>query len=166
MGLDPESKQQTFTGESSGEPTPATTDVPSRTRAEHKPRNHSESGRSRTPTDGSETLCKQDVRGSIPLSSTQGDSQSSVVSLVEIGPVSSGPAAKFSSWDGGYPVKVGEPVTGSAGPAVGGATTGGAVVVVVGGAVVVVVVVVATGSHWAYSVSVPEFGNGYESSPA
>ena len=64
-------------------------------------------------------------------------------------------------------MKVGEPVTGSAGPAVGGATTGGevvvvvggAVVVVVGGAVVVVVVVVATGSHWAYRVSVPEFGN-------
>ena len=71
-------------------------------------------------------------------------------------------------------MKVGEPVTGSAGPAVGGATTGGevvvvvggAVVVVVGGAVVVVVVVVATGSHWAYRVSVPEFGNVYESSPA
>jgi hypothetical protein len=71
-------------------------------------------------------------------------------------------------------VKVGEPVTGSAGPAVGGATTGGevvvvvgaTVVVVVGGAVVVVVVVVATGSHWAYRVSVPEFGNVYESSPA
>jgi hypothetical protein len=71
-------------------------------------------------------------------------------------------------------VKVGEPVTGSAGPAVGGATTGGevvvvvggAVVVVVGGAVVVVVVVVATGSHWAYRVSVPEFGNVYEALPA
>ena len=62
-------------------------------------------------------------------------------------------------------MKVGEPVTGSAGPAVGGATTGGAVVVVVGGAVVVVVVV-ATGSHWAYNVSVPEFGNVYVSSPA
>ena len=65
-------------------------------------------------------------------------------------------------------MKVGEPVTGSAGPAVGGATTGGEVVV--GGAVVVVggaiVVVVATGSHWAYNVSVPEFGNVYESSPA
>ena len=71
-------------------------------------------------------------------------------------------------------MKVGEPVTGSAGPAVGGATTGGAVVVVVGGAVVVVVgatvvvvvggavvVVVVTGSHWAYRVSVPEFGNVY-----
>jgi hypothetical protein len=79
-------------------------------------------------------------------------------------------------------VKVGEPVTGSAGPAVGGATTGGAVVVVVGAAVVVVVgaavvvvvgaavvvvvVVVATGSHCAYNVSVPEFGNVYESFPA
>ena len=63
-------------------------------------------------------------------------------------------------------MKVGEPVTGSAGPAVGGATTGGAVVVVAGGAVVVVVVVVATGSHCAYNVSVPEFGNVYESSPA
>jgi hypothetical protein len=62
-------------------------------------------------------------------------------------------------------VKVGEPVTGSAGPAVGGATTGGAVVVVVGGAVVVVVVVVVTGCHWAYRVSVPEFGNVYVSSP-
>ena len=65
-------------------------------------------------------------------------------------------------------MKVGEPVTGLAGPAVGGATTGGEVVV--GGAVVVVggaiVVVVATGSHWAYNVSVPEFGNVYESSPA
>ena len=34
---------------------------------------------------------------------------------------------------------MGEPVTGSAGPAVGGATAGGAAVVVVGGAVVVVV---------------------------
>ena len=32
--------------------------------------------------------------------------------------------------------------------------------------VFVVVVVVATGSHWAYSVSVPEFGNVYVSSPA
>ena len=78
-------------------------------------------------------------------------------------------------------MKVGEPVTGLAGPAVGGATTGGAVVVVVGGAVVVVVgatvvvvvggavvvvVVVATGSHCAYNVSVPEFGNVYESFPA
>ena len=71
-------------------------------------------------------------------------------------------------------MKVGEPVTGSAGPAVGGATTGGAVVVVVGatvvvvvgGAVVVVVVVVVTGCHWAYRVSVPEFGNVYVSSPA
>jgi hypothetical protein len=63
-------------------------------------------------------------------------------------------------------VKVGEPVTGSAGPAVGGATTGGAVVVVAGGAVVVVVVVVVTGCHWAYRVSVPEFGNVYVSSPA
>ena len=69
-------------------------------------------------------------------------------------------------------MKVGEPVTGSAGPAVGGATTGGEVVVVVGATVVVVVggavvvVVVATGSHWAYRVSVPEFGNVYESSPA
>ena len=67
---------------------------------------------------------------------------------------------------------MGEPVTGSAGPAVGGATTGGEVVVVVGATVVVVVggavvvVVVATGSHWAYRVSVPEFGNVYESSPA
>ena len=61
-------------------------------------------------------------------------------------------------------MKVGEPVTGSAGPAVGGATTGGEVVVV-GGAVVVVVVVV-TGCHWAYRVSVPEFGNVYVSSPA
>ena len=61
-------------------------------------------------------------------------------------------------------MKVGEPVTGSAGPAVGGATTGGEVVVVVGGAVVVVAV--ATGCHWAYNVSVPEFGNVYESSPA
>ena len=67
---------------------------------------------------------------------------------------------------------MGEPVTGSAGPAVGGATTGGAVVVVVGGAVVVVVVggavvvVVVTGCHWAYRVSVPEFGNVYVSSPA
>ena len=67
-------------------------------------------------------------------------------------------------------MKVGEPVTGSAGPAVGGATTGGevvvggaVVVVVVGGAVVVVVV---TGCHWAYNVSVPEFGNVYVSSPA
>ena len=66
-------------------------------------------------------------------------------------------------------MKVGEPVTGSAGPAVGGATTGGevvvggaVVVVVVGGAVVVVVV---TGCHCAYRVSVPEFGNVYESSP-
>ena len=58
-------------------------------------------------------------------------------------------------------MKVGEPVTGSAGPAVGGATTGGEVVV--GGAVVVVVV---TGCHWAYRVSVPEFGNVYVSSPA
>ena len=57
-------------------------------------------------------------------------------------------------------MKVGEPVTGSAGPAVGGATTGGEVVV--GGAVVVVVV---TGCHWAYRVSVPEFGNVYVSSP-
>ena len=76
-------------------------------------------------------------------------------------------------------MKVGEPVTGSAGPAVGGATTGGevvvvggAVVVVVGGAVVVVVVggavvvVVVTGCHCAYRVSVPEFGNVYVSSPA
>ena len=76
-------------------------------------------------------------------------------------------------------MKVGEPVTGSAGPAVGGATTGGAVVVVVGGAVVVVVgatvvvvvggavvVVVVTGCHCAYNVSVPEFGNVYVSSPA
>ena len=68
-------------------------------------------------------------------------------------------------------MKVGEPVTGLAGPAVGGATTGGEVVVV-GGAVVVVVVggavvvVVATGSHCAYNVSVPEFGNVYVSSPA
>ena len=75
-------------------------------------------------------------------------------------------------------MKVGEPVTGSAGPAVGGATTGGevvvvggAVVVVVGGAVVVVVVggavvvVVVTGCHCAYRVSVPEFGNVYVSSP-
>ena len=94
------------------------------------------------------------------------------------------------SQDSSYPVKVGEPVTGSAGPAVGGATTGGAVVVVVGAAVVVVVgatvvvvvgatvvvvvgatvvvvvVVVATGSHCAYNVSVPEFGNVYESFPA
>ena len=60
-------------------------------------------------------------------------------------------------------MKVGEPVTGLAGPAVGGATTGGEVVVVVGGAVVVVVV---TGCHWAYRVSVPEFGNVYVSSPA
>ena len=58
-------------------------------------------------------------------------------------------------------MKVGEPVTGLAGPAVGGATTGGEVVV--GGAVVVVVV---TGCHWAYRVSVPEFGNVYVSSPA
>ena len=58
-------------------------------------------------------------------------------------------------------MKVGEPVTGSAGPAVGGATTGGEVVVV-GGAVVVVVV---TGCHCAYRVSVPEFGNVYVSSP-
>ena len=76
-------------------------------------------------------------------------------------------------------MKVGEPVTGSAGPAVGGATTGGEVVVVVGGAVVVVVgatvvvvvggavvVVVVTGCHCAYRVSVPEFGNVYVSSPA
>ena len=70
-------------------------------------------------------------------------------------------------------MKVGEPVTGSAGPAVGGATTGGAVVVVVGatvvvvvGGAVVVVVVVVTGCHWAYNVSVPEFGNVYVSSPA
>ena len=83
-------------------------------------------------------------------------------------------------------MKVGEPVTGLAGPAVGGATTGGevvvvggavvvvvggAVVVVVGGAVVVVVggavvVVVVTGCHCAYRVSVPEFGNVYVSSPA
>ena len=69
-------------------------------------------------------------------------------------------------------MKMGEPVTGSAGPAVGGATTGGevvvggaVVVVVVGGAVVVVVVVVVTGCHWAYRVSVPEFGNVYVSSP-
>ena len=65
-------------------------------------------------------------------------------------------------------MKVGEPVTGSAGPAVGGATTGGEVVV--GGAVVVVggavVVVVVTGCHCAYRVSVPEFGNVYVSSPA
>ena len=58
-------------------------------------------------------------------------------------------------------MKVGEPVTGLAGPAVGGATTGGEVVVV-GGAVVVVVV---TGCHCAYNVSVPEFGNVYVSSP-
>ena len=76
-------------------------------------------------------------------------------------------------------MKVGEPVTGLAGPAVGGATTGGEVVVVVGGAVVVVVgatvvvvvggavvVVVVTGCHCAYNVSVPEFGNVYVSSPA
>ena len=77
-------------------------------------------------------------------------------------------------------MKVGEPVTGSAGPAVGGATTGGEVVVVVIGAIVVVVVgavvvvvvggavvvVVVTGCHWAYNVSVPEFGNVYVSSPA
>ena len=74
-------------------------------------------------------------------------------------------------------MKVGEPVTGLAGPAVGGATTdgevvvvGGAVVVVVGGAVVVVggavVVVVVTSCHCAYNVSVPEFGNVYVSSPA
>ena len=63
-------------------------------------------------------------------------------------------------------MKVGEPVTGSAGPAVGGATTGGEVVVVVGEAVVVVVVVVVTGCHCAYRVSMPEFGNVYESSPA
>ena len=72
-------------------------------------------------------------------------------------------------------MKVGEPVTGSAGPAVGGATTGGEVVVggavvVVGGAVVVVggavVVVVVTGCHCAYRVSVPEFGNVYVSFPA
>ena len=68
-------------------------------------------------------------------------------------------------------MKVGEPVTGSAGPAVGGATTGGEVVVV-GGAVVVVVVggavvvVVVTGCHCAYRVSVPEFGNVYVSFPA
>ena len=67
-------------------------------------------------------------------------------------------------------MKVGEPVTGLAGPAVGGATTGGEVVVV-GGAVVVVVggavvVVVVTGCHCAYRVSVPEFGNVYVSSPA
>ena len=74
-------------------------------------------------------------------------------------------------------MKVGEPVTGLAGPAVGGATTGGevvvvggAVVVIVGGAVVVVVggavvVVVVTGCHCAYRVSVPEFGNVYVSSP-
>ena len=74
-------------------------------------------------------------------------------------------------------MKVGEPVTGLAGPAVGGATTGGEVVVVVGGAVVVVVggavvvvggavvVVVVTGCHCAYRVSVPEFGNVYVSSP-
>ena len=75
-------------------------------------------------------------------------------------------------------MKVGEPVTGLAGPAVGGATTGGEVVVVVGGAVVVVVgatvvvvvggavvVVVVTGCHCAYNVSVPEFGNVYVSSP-
>ena len=65
-------------------------------------------------------------------------------------------------------MKVGEPVTGSAGPAVGGATTGGEVVV--GGAVVVVggavVVVVVTGCHCAYNVSVPEFGNVYVSFPA
>ena len=58
-------------------------------------------------------------------------------------------------------MKVGEPVTGLAGPAVGGATTGGEVVV--GRAVVVVVV---TGCHCAYNVSVPEFGNVYVSSPA
>ena len=68
-------------------------------------------------------------------------------------------------------MKVGEPVTGSAGPAVGGATTGGEVVVggavvVVGATVVVVVVVVVTGCHCAYRVSVPEFGNVYVSSPA
>ena len=76
-------------------------------------------------------------------------------------------------------MKVGEPVTGSAGPAVGGATTGGEVVVVVVGAIVVVVVgavvvvvvgavevVVVTGCHCAYRVSVPEFGNVYVSSPA
>ena len=68
---------------------------------------------------------------------------------------------------------MGEPVTESAGPATGGAPTGGAVVVVVGGAAVVVVgatvVVVGvavTGCHCAYRVSVPEFGNVYESSPA
>ena len=53
-------------------------------------------------------------------------------------------------------MKVGEPVTGSAGPAAGGATTGGEVVVVV----------VVTGCHWAYRVSVPEFGNVYEALPA
>ena len=76
-------------------------------------------------------------------------------------------------------MKVGEPVTGSAGPAVGGATTGGEVVVVVIGAIVVVVVgavvvvvvgavevVVVTGCHCAYRVSVPEFGNVYVSFPA
>ena len=69
-------------------------------------------------------------------------------------------------------MKVGEPVTGLAGPAVGGATTGGEVVVVVGGAVVVVVVggavvvAVVTGCHCAYNVSMPEFGNVYVSSPA
>ena len=65
---------------------------------------------------------------------------------------------------------MGEPVTGLAGPAVGGATTGGEVVVDDGAVVVVVVggavvVVVATGSHCAYNVSVPEFGNVYVSSP-
>ena len=67
-------------------------------------------------------------------------------------------------------MKVGEPVTGLAGPAVGGATTGGEVVVDDGAVVVVVVggavvVVVATGAHCAYNVSVPEFGNVYVSSP-
>ena len=86
-------------------------------------------------------------------------------------------------------MKVGEPITGSAGPetgtvgsateppVVGGKATvvvviGGAVVVVgatvvvVTGGAVVVVVVVATGSHCAYRVSVPEFGNVYVLPPA
>jgi hypothetical protein len=59
--------------ESSGEPNSTPTDGPPRTPTEHVLRNQAESGRSRTPMDGSVPLCKQGVRGSIPLSSTEGD---------------------------------------------------------------------------------------------
>ena len=52
-------------------------------------------------------------------------------------------------------MKVGVSLTGSAGSAAGGVTSTGTVVVVVG-----------MGCHWAYNVSVPEFGNVYVSSPA